>query len=138
MIVVHKNGLYYKKPNKELSVKKRRKYLSMIAEIHQKIKKEGIENIPDAWFEDDEEGGYLVEKAIPFPNVYSLYDELTNKEKKEINEKRFKMLNDIKKKTGIIIYDSNLKNALYDKENKEVYLIDFEQANVLKKAGFTK
>lgn len=48
------------------------------------------------------------------------------------------MLNDIKKKTGIIIYDSNLRNALYDKENKEVYLIDFEQANVLKKAGFTK
>lgn len=136
MKVEYKDGLYYKSIESEPN--RRRKYLSAVAEVHQTIKKAGVNNIPDAWFEDNEEGGYLVEKEIPFPDVNSIINELSKEEKKHINIKRFEILDKIKRKTGIVVYDNHLRNVLYDKDNKEVYIIDFEQANVLREKGFTR
>lgn len=117
-----------------LTGEKREKFFECVKETYQQIKEAGF-NVPQVTLKEKIEGErdttYLEYEPMYGDNIKNLVakGKMTEEKAREVRKKAIEMVDAIREKLGLSIYNVHSANIFYNTENKKTYLFDLIQTS---------
>ena len=113
-----------------LDGEKREEFFECVKETYQQIKEAGF-NVPQVTVKGEGDATYLEYEPMHGDNIKNLVakGKMTEEKAREVRKKAIEMVDAIREKLGLSIYNVHSANIFYNTENNKTYLFDVIQTS---------
>lgn len=113
-----------------LTGEKREEFFECVKETYQQIKEAGF-NVPQVTVKGEGDATYLEYEPMHGDNIKNLVakGKMTEEKAREVRKKAIEMVDSIREKLSLSIYNVHSANIFYNTENKKTYLFDVIQTS---------